>query len=185
LTAPTRGHERPGPHWRPGRRLLVLGVGSTLRRDDAIGPAVAEALAASPLPGGVACRPVHGLVPELAVDLEAVDDVWFVDAAADPALERPTWARVVGAAASGGGLGAAVGAARRGATPEAAKGAAGGHALDPAALLAWTEAWCGRAPDAWTLALPAEDFGFGEGWSARGARSIEAALRDLRWRLGP
>jgi hydrogenase maturation protease len=141
----------------------VLGVGSTLRRDDALGPAVAEALAAAPLPEGVAARPVHGLVPELAVDLAEVDAVWFVDAAADPSLARPTWSRVA---------------------PSAGPGASGGHALDPAALLVWTEAWTGRVPEAWTLALPAGDFGLGEGWSARGARSLVEALDELRGRLG-
>ena len=164
MTARAGDRARPGPDWAPGRRLLVLGVGSSLRRDDALGPAVAEALAAAPLPEGVATRPVHGLVPELAVDLAEVDAVWFVDAAADPTLAHPTWARV---------------------DPEGASpGTGGGHALDPAALLAWTAAWTGRAPEAWTLALPAGDFGLGEGWSARGARSLRAALRDLRRRWG-
>lgn len=157
------GDRRPGPAWAPGLRLLVLGVGSSLRRDDALGPAVAEALAAAPLPEGVATRPVHGLVPELAVDLAEVDAVWFVDAAADPSLARPTWTRVA---------------------PSAGPGAGGGHALDPAALLVWTEAWTGRVPEAWTLALPAGDFGLGEGWSARGARSLREALGELRRRLG-
>jgi hydrogenase maturation protease len=139
-------------------------MGSTLRRDDALGPAVAGTLAAAALPEGVAARAVHGLVPELAVDLGEVDAVWFVDAAADPALARPTWARVDGGAAG--------------------PGAGGGHALDPAALLAWAAAWSGRTPEAWTLALPAADFGLGEGWSARGARSFEEALIDLRRRWG-
>ena len=113
---------------------------------------------------------MHGLVPELAVDLAEVDAVWFVDAAADPALARPTWARVDGAVRDGGAA--------------AAAGAGGGHAFGPAALLAWTEAWTGRVPEAWTLALPAGDFGLGEGWSLRGARSYRAALRDLRSRWG-
>ncbi|MDF1522585.1 MAG: hydrogenase maturation protease [Trueperaceae bacterium] len=159
-SGPDRGS---GPDWTPGRRLLVLGVGSTLRRDDALGPAVAEALAAASLPEGVAARSVHGLVPELAVDLEEVDAVWFVDAAADPSLADATWARVA---------------------PSAGPGVGGGHALDPAALLVWTEAWTGRAPEAWSLALPAGDFGLGEGWSERGARSLREALDELRRRLG-
>ena len=164
MTPSAGGRVRPGPDWAPGRRLLVLGVGSSLRRDDALGPAIAAALAAAPLPEGVASRPVHGLVPELAVDLVDVDAVWFVDAAADRSLAQPTWARVaVGAMGPGSG---------------------GGHALGPAALLAWAEAWTGRAPEAWMLALPADDFGLGEGWSARGARSYRAALRDLRRRWG-
>lgn len=163
MTPSAGGRARPGPTWSPGRRLLVLGVGSTLRRDDALGPAVVEALAAAPLPAGVAARPVHGLVPELAVDLADVDAVWFVDAAADPVLPHPTWSRV------GVPTGPASG---------------GGHALDPATLLGWTEAWTGRVPDAWTLALPAGAFGLGEGWSVRGERSFREALHDLRRRFG-
>lgn len=160
-----------GPAWTPGTRLLVLGVGSRLRRDDALGPLVADALAAGPLPDGVAVRPAHGLVPELAVDLAEVDAVWFVDAAADPGLARPTWARV----AAGGDRARADGAGG---------GGGGGHALDPAALLVWAEAWAGRAPEAWTLALPAADFGLGEGLSPRGEASRRAALADLRARWG-
>ena len=164
MTPSAGGRERPGPDWAPGRRLLVLGVGSSLRRDDALGPAIAAALVAASLPEGVASRPVHGLVPELAVDLAEVDAVWFVDAAADAALARPTWARV--------GVDAAD------------PGAGGGHALDPAALLAWTAAWTGRVPEAWTLALPAADFGFGEGLSTVAHASLAAALADLRSRWG-
>ncbi len=164
MTPSDGGRDGSGPAWAPGRRLLVLGVGSTLRRDDALGPAVAEALAAAALPAGVATRPVHGLVPELAVDLAEVDAVWFVDAAADPSLAQPTWARVAPSAGPGAG--------------------SSGHALDPAALLVWTEAWTGRVPEAWTLALPAADFALGEGWSARGSRSFREALDELRRRLG-
>lgn len=156
----------PGPTWRRGRRLLVVGVGSPLRRDDALGPAVAAALRAGRLPEGVAVRAAHGLTPELAVDLAEVDAVWFVDAAAAPGPERPTWTRLGG----------------RGATPGTGPGGRGGHALDPSALLAWTEAWAGRAPEAWLLALPAADLSLGTGLSRRGARSLRAALRSLRGR---
>ncbi len=174
MTVPDRRRDRSGPTWRPGRRLLVVGVGSSLRRDDALGPLVVAVLAddaTHPVPAGVELRAVHGLTPELVVDVAAVDAVWFVDAAADPALAEPTWSCV-----------------RAGA---AAAGTRSGHALDPTTLLALTSVLetdrrRGVLPEAWTLALPARDFAIGEGLSEVGRASLAAAVAGLRgrWRSG-
>ena len=59
---------------------LVIGYGNTLRGDDGIGPAVAEAVAALGLPG-VRVIVAHQLTPELAADLADAQLVVFVDAA--------------------------------------------------------------------------------------------------------
>jgi hydrogenase maturation protease len=48
--------------------VLVIGVGSELRRDDAAGRRVAEAIDTLELPG-VRCLSVHQLTPELAMEI--------------------------------------------------------------------------------------------------------------------
>ena len=62
--------------------VLVLGIGSLLRTDDAVGRLVADRLAAS-APDGVEVDSVHQLTPELAPRLARRDLVVFVDAAVD------------------------------------------------------------------------------------------------------
>ena len=66
--------------------LLVIGYGNTLRRDDGVGPGVAEAVAALGLPGvqTLACAL---LTPELAEPVARAGMVVFVDAAVDAPRE--------------------------------------------------------------------------------------------------
>ncbi|MBP8271659.1 MAG: hydrogenase maturation protease, partial [Sphaerotilus sp.] len=76
----TRG---PGPAAAPTAvRTLVIGYGSPIRGDDAIGPLAADALAAGPLPPGLRVLSRHILTAELAEDLAAAETVIFLDAAA-------------------------------------------------------------------------------------------------------
>jgi len=60
--------------------ILVLGVGSELRRDDAVGRHVADAVARVEDPD-IEVLSVHQLTPELALDLEGRERVVIVDAA--------------------------------------------------------------------------------------------------------
>jgi hydrogenase maturation protease len=62
-------------------RVLVIGYGSDLRGDDAVGRRAAEAVEARDLPG-VRVLSVPQLVPELALDLAGCRSVIFVDASA-------------------------------------------------------------------------------------------------------
>src|ERR1035441_10847597 len=66
--------------------LLVIGYGNTLRRDDGVGPRVADAVAALALPGvhALAC-PL--LTPELADPVSRARVAIFVDAAVDAPRE--------------------------------------------------------------------------------------------------
>ena len=141
-----------------GERVLLLGIGNDLRGDDGAGPRVAQALA-----GRVAwdLRAVHGLTPELADDLAGCDVVLFVDADADPRLERPAW-RPHDPLPGG-----------TGAPPLL------GHALDAPGLLDLTARLHGRAPRAVTLALPARDFALGETLTPDAATGVEAAVTAL------
>lgn len=73
----------PDPDDRDARApVLVLGVGSDLRRDDAAGRRVAEAIAALELPG-VQARSVHQLAPELAMQIADRRLVIVVDASVE------------------------------------------------------------------------------------------------------
>lgn len=154
---------RPPP-LRVGQRALVLGIGNDLRGDDAVGSLVANALEPT-APAAVTVRAVHGLTPELVVELARVDVVVFVDAAADPALGAPTWAPV--------------GAADPTAGPDATN-----HTLDPPRLLALARALDGRAPAGYLVSLPARRFDVGEPLTAIAQGAYEAVLVELRAWLG-
>jgi hydrogenase maturation protease len=142
----------------PGTRVLLVGIGNELRHDDAAGPRVVRAVQGLV---GWDTLVVHGLTPELADDLAAVDLVIFVDANADPFLPRPTW---------------------RSHDPPAQGPAAAvllGHALTVPVLLALTSWLHGRAPRAVTLELPGHAFCIGECLTPRAAQGVATAIEAL------
>ena len=144
----------------PGARVLLVGIGNDLRGDDGAGPAVVRALE-----GRVdwSLRVVHGLTPELADEVGGADLALFVDAAADPTLDAPTWTH-------------------HGPPEPGAGGRLLGHALEVSGVLAWCAALHGRTPSAATLSLPARDFALGETLSPTaelGVAVADAALLRL------
>jgi hydrogenase maturation protease len=155
---------RPAPP-PAGQRVLVLGIGNDLRGDDALGPLVADALEAT-APDGVTVRAVHGLTPELVIELARADVVVFVDADMDPALDTPIWAPVETFAATAG--------------PDATN-----HTLDPPRLLALAVALDGRAPDGYLVSLPARRFDVGAPLTPVAQGAYEATLAELdAWLTG-
>lgn len=148
----------PAPRVGPQDRILLYGIGNDLRGDDGAGPRLARALDGT-VPWTV--QVVHGLTPELADELVEADLALFVDAAADPTLEAPTWI-AHDAPISGRG------------------GRLLGHALDVPGLLAWCVALHGRAPRAATLTLPARDFALGETLTPTAEAGVAAAVAALR-----
>ena len=58
---------------------LVIGIGNTLRRDDGLGPWLAEKIAAWCLPAVATCS-VHQLTPELVDAIARHERVLFLDA---------------------------------------------------------------------------------------------------------
>ncbi|MGC9940849.1 MAG: hydrogenase maturation protease [Verrucomicrobiota bacterium] len=140
--------------------FLVIGYGNTLRRDDGVGVKVAEAVAALNLPGvNVITR--HQLVPELAGVLSQARAVIFVDAAADADADLEP--REVQAGEDSQIL---------------------AHAADPRSLLALSTQIFGRCPPAWCLAIPVQDFGFGDGLSAHAEAGLQAAVQQIRQLAG-
>lgn len=138
-----------------GGALLVIGYGNTLRRDDGVGPKVAEAVAALSLPE-VGTLAIPQLTPELAEDIARADRVVFVDAAVD----SPQVVRF------------------RKLTP-AKSSQIMAHAADPSTMLALARDVFGRAPEAWWLTIPVEDLGFGEELSALAKAGFETALGQI------
>lgn len=145
-------HEKP----RGTPKLLLIGCGNTLRRDDGVGVETAETIARLNLPGvNVIAR--HQLVPELAAPISEADAVVFVDADASGRTKT-----------------------RLSPLKPAAAGRILAHAADPDSLLALSEQLFGRCPKAWILAIPVEDLGFGFGLSPRSERRLRAAVELIR-----
>jgi hydrogenase maturation protease len=148
--------ERATQYNSPMTGLLVIGYGNTLRKDDGVGPAVAETVAALDLPG-VEVLSCPLLTPELASPISDARVVLFVDAAVD----APREVRL-----------------RRLAAAESTQVMA--HAADPRTLLALSRELFGQTPEAWWLTIPVEDLAFGEGFSPLAQRGMEIALDEVK-----
>ena len=136
--------------------LLIIGYGNTLRRDDGVGPGVAEAVAGLALPGvrTLAC-PL--LTPELAEAVSQAHVVIFVDAAVD--APREVQLRTLAPAESSQVM---------------------AHAASPATLLALARDVFGHAPEAWLITVPVEDLGIGDEFSPLAQRGFETAVGHVR-----
>ena len=146
----------PNRHNPAPQDLLVIGYGNTLRRDDGVGSKVAEAVAALHLPGvNVMVR--HQLVPELAEPISQARGVIFVDGTVNANGDAEL--REIAARPAGPIL---------------------AHAIDPRSLLALAKEIFERSPPAWSLAIPVEDLGFGDGLSPRAAAGLQSALTQLQ-----
>jgi len=145
-------------------KTLVIGYGSPIRGDDALGPLVADRLAALPLPPEVEVRARHILTAELVADLEQVERVIFLDASieGEPGEVRCEPLQ-----------------------PDAARLSTMAHFLDPRELLAWCEAISGRAPEAWLLSARGADYGYANyRLSDIGERAAERMLKAVLQHLG-
>ena len=107
-------------------------------------------------------RSVQQLTPELAAELAELEVVVFIDAWLAPAGAKPQLVEVLPAA-----------------------GAPDTHRLEPAHLLAISQALYGRAPEAHLLQVPATGFGHGTALSPELRAVLPAARALLRqWLSG-
>ena len=120
-------------------RTLVIGYGSPIRGDDAIGPLAADALAAGALPPGVRVLSRHVLTAELAEDLAGAERVIFIDAAAQGS---PGEVQV------------------RQLQADCTAPSTMAHFLDPRELLAWCDVLYQHRPQAWLVSAAAEGFAY-------------------------
>ncbi len=124
----------------PTLSALIIGYGSPIRGDDAIGPLAADRIAArEDLPAGIEVQARHILTAELVEDLVRAEQVIFLDAAAD-AEPGAVGTREIG--------------------PDTASLSTMAHFHDPRELLAWCQALYGRAPRAWLVTAGGADFGY-------------------------
>lgn len=139
---------------------LVIALGNPSRGDDALGPLIAERLAALALPG-VEVLTDYQLQIEYALDLRGREAVIFVDASvAGDALFT------LEPVAAGGDASVTT------------------HALSPAALLAGYQALTGEAPPpAWVLAVRGYDFALGADLSALARANLDNAMIVLETHL--
>jgi hydrogenase maturation protease len=120
-------------------RVLVIGYGSPIRGDDAIGPLVADRLCEDGPPEGVAVVSRHILTAELVADLVEHDRVIFLDAAVDGV---PGEVRC------------------RELAPDASAMSTMAHFLDPRELLAWCETLYGKVPETFLVSACGASFDY-------------------------
>jgi hydrogenase maturation protease len=135
----------------PTTDTLVVGYGSDLRGDDAVGRRVAERVRAWALPH-VRVISAHQLTPDLASPIAEARRVLFIDAHPAAAC-RCRRVHPLGPTLSATHL---------------------GHSGTPQTLLGWARIAYGASPDAWWITLPALTFGLGAGLSP----GTEAAMQD-------
>ncbi len=137
---------------------LIIGIGNSLRGDDAVGPVVVDRFAADPVADGP-CRTLtcHQLAPDHALDIASATGVIFVDASCELS---PGWIDMRPIAAATGAP-------------------AIGHQLGPSHLLALAGAMFGAAPPAWTLAVGAASFEHGHALSDAVASAVAPMVDRL------
>lgn len=136
---------------------LLLACGNSLRQDDGVGLRIAEAAEHLFPASRLRIVAAQQFTPEMAADLAATDLVIFVDASA---VDEPGAIRVVPVAACDD-------------APET-------HHLDPPALLAMAQTFCGHTPArAFALTIGACRFGYGEELSGPLRQAVPRAVRLL------
>jgi len=162
----------PTPMQRPDSEMaspalpctLVIGYGSPIRGDDAIGPLAADTLAAGPLPPGLRVLSRHVLTAELAEDLAAAERVIFLDATVQG---RPGEVRV------------------HALEPDASAISTMAHFLDPRELLAWCETLYRRVPQAWLVSAAGDTFAYaGYVLSPAATAALPAMLAEVHRLVG-
>jgi len=119
--------------------VVVIGFGSPIRGDDAIGPLVADRLAEQVADPRVTVISRHVLTAELAAELQRASLLVFVDASASGEPGTVNEQSIL---------------------PDRAHAANMAHSLNPSGLLALTDAVYGRSPPALLISTPGRSFGY-------------------------
>ncbi|MGD1854329.1 MAG: hydrogenase maturation protease [Leptolyngbyaceae cyanobacterium] len=140
--------------------FLVIGYGSELCGDDAVGPWVAMVVADWHLPA-VKSLSVPQLTPELTTELAKTNYVMFVDACGRKAVRTVQIAPI---------------AVSDELSPSMAFAA---HTYDPCALLNLTQRLYKRHPQAWLMQIPIESCDLGGELSSVARQGCDRALRSI------
>ena len=123
---------------------LIIGYGSPIRGDDAVGPLlaerIAEQVARGDWPAGTEVQARHILTAEIVADLHTADRVIFIDAAADTAAGEVRRLRL---------------------QPDPTALSTMAHFHDPRELLAWCESLYASVPDAWLVSVGGAAWDYG------------------------
>jgi hydrogenase maturation protease len=140
----------------PADNVLVIGYGNTLRRDDGVGPRVAEAVGNLCLPG-VRTIIAQQLSPEHADLISRASTVVFVDASVDAPRQVQLCKLAPGDTSQ-----------------------LMAHAADPRTMLALARDVFGHAPEAWWLTIPALNLDFSEDLTPEAQRGFEEAVGKIQ-----
>jgi hydrogenase maturation protease len=139
-------------------RVLIIGIGNTLRRDDGVGIVAAQKLEKS-LADQVRVIACQQLTPELAKDISEVDRVIIIDAEQGNMHGRITVKEI---------------------EPGDHAQNSFSHELDPATLLTCSRELYGKYPNAFLITVTGGTFDFGEGLSLSAAGAMQEVLRHVR-----
>jgi len=140
---------------------LILGWGNPGRLDDGLGPAFAEALEKTDLPG-VTVDADYQLQMEDAAEVARFERVVFVDA--DRGGSEPFWLRRLYPSPSGA----------------ACCSSFTTHSVSPNAILTMTRDLFDAEPEAWLLGIRGYEFGeFGEGLSNQATANLAEAVEFI------
>jgi len=142
---------------RSGIRILVIGIGNSLREDDGAGCLVAETLAQR-ADNRFRCLTVQQLTADLVTDLESAERVIFIDAS----VNHPPGKIEVSNLSPDGGI-----------------SACNSHDLTPRDLLTICRTLNGSAPQAVLYEIGGHSFDYGESLSEPVAAAVAKLTGDL------
>jgi hydrogenase maturation protease len=143
-------------------KILILGYGNTLRKDDGLGIYAAVALASLTLPGNVEICTYQQLSPELSPLLAQMDHAVFIDAALASSGEKPGTINT------------------RTLQPRTSQPGSITHHFDPEALLAIAETLYGHAPQATLFSVTAASFDLEEGLSPEVTAALPVLVETIK-----
>ncbi|VXD24756.1 conserved hypothetical protein [Planktothrix serta PCC 8927] len=136
--------------------ILIIGYGNPIRGDDGIGQAVIAELEQWNL-ANVRSQSLHQLTPEIAAEMAEVDTVIFVDACLEGETVNLTSLEALPSDLFNWG-----------------------HSLNPRSLLSLTQFLYQKAPQAWLIAIPGENFELSETLSEKAQQGIQEALKIIK-----
>ena len=143
-------------------RILILGYGNTLRKDDGLGIYAAVALASLTLPGNVEICTYQQLSPELSPLLAQMDYAVFIDAALASSEEKPGTINT------------------RVLRPRTSQPGSITHHFDPETLMAMADTLYGHAPQATLFSVTAASFDLEEGLSPEVTMALPVLIESIK-----
>lgn len=143
-------------------RFLIIGYGNELRKDDAVGPLVAEAVANWQMPSIRSLSVLH-LTENLVHDIAGTDYAIFVTACSGSSCARTLQIDPI----------------EQGSRMFEALAVKDIHTCNPRTLLDLSQQRYGREPQAWFLQVPVESVAEGEGLSSTAQQGGDHAVRII------